>query len=83
MDKVHRKYLIIYLVCAVVIFSVTYYITDRVYLRAKQIAQNKIDVDYHQRGYNYAIGVTGAFSLLYFFFARDMLSDREKFNSED
>ena len=76
MDKTERKYLIIYIISAIVIFSVTYYITDFVNLRAKQIAENTLDVEYQSRGFHYALGITGAYSLLYLFFARDMIRTR-------
>ncbi|MFZ6052599.1 hypothetical protein [Halocola ammonii] len=84
MDSTERKYLIIYVVTAAVIFSVTYYVTDFVNLRAKQIAENTLDVEYKSRGFHYALGITGAYSLLYLFFTRDMIkTKREMEDPED
>jgi len=78
MDKLERKYLIFYIFSAIVIFIVTYYITDFVNLRAKQIAENTLDVAYKSRAFHYALGITGAYSLLYLFFARDMIKTRRE-----
>lgn len=74
--KNRRGLLLIFLACAAVVFAVSYTMIDRVMLRASQLANNNMDVEYDSRSLIYALSITAAFSVLFYFFSRDISEPR-------
>lgn len=65
-------YLKVWMVAAPVVFGVSWYLTDRIRLRIKQLSENSMNVESDQSAWIYAIIVTVIFSIAYFFIARDL-----------
>lgn len=74
--KNRRTLLGIFASSALVVFGVSYTMIDRVMLRAAQLANNNMDVEYDSRSLIYALSITAAYSLLFYLFSRDIGNDR-------
>lgn len=62
----------IYIITTIIVAAVSYFMVDRISLRAAQLANNTMDADYTSRSIIYAVGITMAYSALYWLFVRDL-----------
>ncbi|MDG1261854.1 MAG: hypothetical protein P8H59_10000 [Flavobacteriales bacterium] len=65
-------YLKIWMVLAPIIFALSYFLSSRIQLRAKQIGANSMDVQEDNGPWIYASFVVAAFTIVYYFIARDL-----------
>lgn len=65
-------YLKIWMVLAPIIFGVSYFLSSRIGLRVKQIGANSMDVKEDNAPWIYASIVVVAFSIVYYFIAKDL-----------
>ena len=65
-------YLKIWMVLAPLIFAVSYFLSSRFGLRVKQIGANSMDVNEDNGPWIYTSIVTVAFSIVYYFIAKDL-----------
>lgn len=77
-----REYLIhLFVICSLIVFGVTYFMVDRIMLRAVQLGNNSMDVDFSSRSLGYASGITLVFALIFWLFVKDVgkhLGDEEQ-----
>jgi hypothetical protein len=74
--KNRREWIMIFVAGAAVVFAISYTMIDRIMLRAAQLANNNMDVEYDSRSLIYALSITAAFSVLFYFFSRDISDPR-------
>ncbi|MGC6531370.1 MAG: hypothetical protein ACON34_00050 [Flavobacteriales bacterium] len=66
----------------VVVFAVTYFMADRIFLRAAQLSQNDMDPVVKPMGLVYAGAVTLMFIAVYGLFLRDIRGDKDQEDQE-
>lgn len=65
----------------VIVFGVSWFITDRIFLRAAQISQNTMTPEFEPKGLLYAGMATAVFGVFFWIFIRDVARDEP--SSED
>lgn len=56
----------------VIVFGVSYFMTDRIFLRAAQLSQGTMAPEYKPMGWVYASIITALFGLCFWIFIRDI-----------
>lgn len=73
-----NRYLKIYLVLLPLVCGISYYITQRAFLRLAQLRANTMDVEVEStRAIIYASIIALVFSLIYYFIVRDLGQDED------
>ena len=65
-----------------VVFAVTYFMADRIFLRAAQLSQNDMEPTIQPMGLVYAGAVTLMFIAVYGLFLRDIRNDQDQDQNE-
>ena len=69
----NRHYQIhLYIITSIIVAAVSYFMVDRVSLRAAQLANNDMTTEYSSRSIIYTVVITLAYSALYWIFVRDI-----------